>query len=209
MDSALLAFTRRAIEKGISRADVSKALHQAGWAETDITAALNTFATVDFPLAVPRPKPYLSAREVFFYLMLFTALYVSAYNLGGLAFAVIDIFYPDPASSNYGYSLHDAIRWHIASLVVAFPIFLITFRSVTQAIAKDPTKQASRPRKWLTYLTIFLAGMFLAGDLISLIYNFLRGELTVRFVLKILTIALLAGSTLTYFLADIRKDESA
>ena len=96
MNSELLEFTRRALEKGIARPAVEGALKQAGWPQADIESAIGAFAQVEFPLPVPKPKPYLSAREVFIYLVMFTALYVSAYNLGSLAFEFIDRAFPDP-----------------------------------------------------------------------------------------------------------------
>lgn len=66
---------------------------------------------------------------------------------------------------------------------------------------------ASRPRKWLTYLTLFVAGAFLVGDAATLVYNALGGELTIRFVLKVATIAIIAGGIFTFFLSEMRKDE--
>lgn len=82
-------------------------------------------------------------------------------------------------------------------------------RSVTRTIARDPTKRASRPRKWLTYLTLFVAGVALVGDLVVLVYNVLGGELTVRFILKVLTVAVIGGGIFTFFLSDMRKEERA
>ena len=45
------------------------------------------------------------------------------------------------------------------------------------------------------------------GDVIALMYNLLSGELTLRFILKMLTIAVIAGTTVTFYLWDIRADE--
>jgi membrane protein YqaA with SNARE-associated domain len=49
--------------------------------------------------------------------------------------------------------------------------------------------------------------MTLIGDVITLIYNFLGGELSARFVLKILTVAVIAGGVVAYYLADIRGED--
>jgi hypothetical protein len=205
MNTELVEFTRRALEKGIARPEIGKALKLAGWSDAEVAAAVGAFAPVEFPLPVPKPKPYLSAWEVFIYLLMFTALYVSAFNLGSLGFQFIDRAFPDPL---LGLSFSaETIRWNIASLVVAFPLFLFMFRLVGNAIAKDPTKRGSRPRKWLTYLTLFVAASWLIGDIITLIYNVLGGEYTLRFLLKVATVALIAGGIFGYFLYDIRKDE--
>lgn len=210
MDSQLLDFTQKALSAGIRRPEIANALRSAGWAEADIEAAVRAFAEVEFPVPVPRPKPYLSAREVFVYLVLFAALYVAAFNLGALAFELINRSFPDPLQSEYLSRFWDErVRWNISAMIIAFPVFIFTFRAVTRAIEKDPTKRTSRPRKWLTYLTLFVAGVSLASDMMVLVYNVLGGELTIRFVLKIATVGIIAGGTFAFFLGDMRKEERA
>lgn len=206
MSPALVEFTRNALADGIDRADIAEALRQAGWAEADIGAALRSFAEVKFAIPVPRPTPYLSAHEVFLYLVMFTTLYFSAYNFGSLAFDFIDRIFPDPLAYNR-YAFDASLRWHVSSLVVAFPLFLLTFRAVVRIVARDPTRRESRPRKWLTYLTLFVASLTLIGDLVILIHSVLGGELTVRFVLKAMTVGTIAGGIFAYFYADVRSGE--
>jgi len=211
MNVELIEFTRRALAAGSGRQEISNVLRAAGWAEPDVKAALDAFADVTFPIPVPRPKPYLSAREVFVYLVLFAALYAATYSLGALVFELIDRSFPDALEvrSTYFFSLsNDRIRWAISMIVVAFPLFVFTFRAVTQGLAKDPTKRASRPRKWLTYLTLFIVGVALVCDTAALIYHALGGDLTIRFLLKVATIAIIGGGIFTYFIVDMRKEET-
>jgi hypothetical protein len=208
MNTELLEFTRRALEAGVPRERISAALKEAGWSEADILAADNAFAHSDLPLAVPKPRPYLPAQEVFTYALFFTALYVSAYNLGALIFHYIGYWFPDPIDQRLAsVSFFDAVRRNVAALLVAFPLFLFLFRLTERAIARDPTKHQSRPRKWLTYLTLFIAAASLIGDVSVLVYQVLGGELTTPFLLKVATVAVIAGGTFWYFLADVRKDE--
>ena len=47
----------------------------------------------------------------------------------------------------------------------------------------------------------------LVGDVTSLIYNLLGGEITARFLLKVLVVAFIAGSVFWYYLTDIRREE--
>jgi len=63
-------------------------------------------------------------------------------------------------------------------------------------------------RRWLSYLTVFGAAVVLVIDLASLIYNVLGGELTTRFFLKVLTVDAVAGEVLSFFLLDLRSDET-
>jgi hypothetical protein len=65
MNVELVEFTRRALATGIERDEIAATLQRAGWAEYDIKAAMDAFADVAFPVPVPRPRPYLSAREAF------------------------------------------------------------------------------------------------------------------------------------------------
>lgn len=212
MNLDILDFTRRALEAGASRERIADALKQAGWADPDIRAALGAFAEIDFPVPVPKPRPYLSAQEVFTYALFFTAFYVCVFNVGAIVFQFIDVAFPDPAAvGGIGHQSinKDSMRVNIAALIVAFPLFMFLFRAVNRAIAKDPSKRSSRPRKWLTYLTLFFAAATLMGDLSVLVYGVLGGDLTTRFVLKTIAIGLLSGGALAYFLVDVRKDERA
>lgn len=209
MTSPLLDFTRKALELGTPREDISAALKQAGWADSDIKSALGSFALGSFPIPVPRPRPSLSAKEFFLYALLFLALYISAFHLGALIFDFINRAVPDSLgnSSSWRGSTNDSVRWNMSMLIVSFPVFAFMFRNVNAAIAKDPTKLDSRPRHWLTYLSLLLTAIIVISDVGVLVYNALGGELTLRFVLKILTVAAIAGGIFFYFLADIRKGE--
>jgi membrane protein YqaA with SNARE-associated domain len=52
-----------------------------------------------------------------------------------------------------------------------------------------------------------LAVTILAGDLIALVYNLLGGEFTTRFLLKVATVAVIAGGVFGYYLSDLRQEE--
>ena len=81
--------------------------------------------------------------------------------------------------------------------------------SSLNARACAPTRRcAGRPvRRWLTYVTLFGAACTLIGDVMSLVYSALGGELTTRFVLKVLIVGVIAGAIYWYYLSDLRADE--
>ena len=56
-------------------------------------------------------------------------------------------------------------------------------------------------------MTLFLAATVLIGDLITLVYNLLGGELSLRFVLKVLVVGTIAGAIFGYYLRDLRREE--
>lgn len=201
----LSGFVHDALTRDIPRDRVESALIEAGWPREKVERALEEFADVEgFPLPVPRPRPYLSAREAFLYLLLFTSLFLAAFNLGAILFELIEKALPDPAGPAYSAR---SLRWGVSFVVVSFPLFLYLTVRMERELKSDPAKRASKVRRWLTYLTLFVAAGFLVGDLVALIFQFLEGELTGRFLLKILVVAAIAGTAFTYYLNDLRKEE--
>ena len=204
----LTGFIREALNRGLPRDDIRGALSQADWPADEVETALRGFADVDLPLAVPRPRPSLSAREAFLYLVLVGTLYVSAYSLGTLLFQLINLGFTDPAwSQDFVAGIPERIRWAIASLVVAAPVFLYTAWTVGREVAGSPLKRISPVRRWLTYLTLAIAVSVIIGDATAVVYNLLSGETTARFVLKALTIGGISGAIFVYYLRDLRRDE--
>lgn len=208
IDEELLDFVRNALARGLSRPQINEALLKAGWETSQVKSALNAFAEIEFPIPVPRPKLYLSARETFMDLVLFTTMYISAFSFGDIIFQFINLAYPDMAA--YGRSadgVHEAIRWAVAYLIIAFPIFLYISRLVNRSVRLDPGKRTSKIRKWLTYMTLFITAGFIIGDLTTLVYNFLSGELTVRFILKVLTVGIISSAIFGYYLWGLKREE--
>lgn len=204
----LLGFVRDGLTRGLNRMQIEDVLLKAGWDPREVKGALAGFAEIDFPLPVPRPKPYLSAREAFIYLVLFSTLYVSAYGFGSLLFDLINRAFPDPADPAWMAShFRESVRWSVSSLIVAFPVFLYVSRWTSVALRRDPTKRSSKIRRWLTYLTLFVAACILIGTSIALVNSLLGGELTIRFFLKVVTIAVIAGTIFGYYLWDLRREE--
>lgn len=203
----LFVFVRDALGKGITRAEVERALLAAGWSADQVKGALRGFADVEFPVPVPRPRPYQSAREAFMYLVMFVTLYIAAYSLGSLCFELVDHWMPDPASRVPPQRTLMAIRWSIAWLIVSTPVFAYVSWIIRRGIQRDPTKRASKIRRQLTYVTLFVASCTLIGDVTTLVFNLLGGDLTVRFVIKMLVVAAIAGTGFGYYLDDLRKDD--
>lgn len=211
INEELLGFLKEGLERGLSRQQLEEVLLETGWPPDQVRAGLRAFANVEFPVPVPRPTAYLSAREAFIYLVLFSTLYVSAFNLGNLLFALINRALPDPSIDPMAAleATREAIRWAISLLVVTFPVFSFVAWRTDRAVRADPTRRLSAVRRWLTYLTLFVASGFLIGDMTSVVYNFLSGEITVRFMLKVLTVAVIAGSVLWYLVRGLREEEVA
>src|SRR3989338_8993654 len=146
-------------------------------------------------------------RDTFLYLLAIITLVVVAVGFGMAVFNYIDFYFPDLATDYYksASSYESPIRQAMAMLIVVFPVFLWVSRFLRKDVALHPEKKELRIRKWLLYLTLFAAALVIIGDFVTVVNNFLRGELTTRFVLKALTIFFISGSVFYYYLAQLRE----
>ena len=147
-------------------------------------------------------KPKVTPKDFFLWAGAMIALYVSVFSLLSLIFSYIDRAFPD--ALDYYYDPYSSgMRFAIASLIVLFPLFLILMRFIRRDIAATAMKADLWVRRWALVLTIFIAGATVAGDLITLVNYFLGGDLTTRFVLKVVVVLLVIGGGFLHFLADI------
>ncbi|OGJ15057.1 hypothetical protein A2585_00580 [Candidatus Nomurabacteria bacterium RIFOXYD1_FULL_39_12] len=70
---------------------------------------------------------------------------------------------------------------------------------------KEPDRKNILIRKWLSYITLFIAGATLAGDLVMVLYYFIDGQaLTTGFLLKVLSVLVVSVCVFLYYISDIR-----
>lgn len=145
-------------------------------------------------------------KDVFGQLLAIIGLYVLVIAFGSLIFALINIHFPDVLSYDYGYYAQESLRWPLAILVVVFPLFIWWNSYIEKDIERNPEKREFKSRKWLLYFTLFAAAIVIVGDLVSLVFRFLNGDLTVQFILKVLTVFAIAAAVFVYYLWHIRKN---
>jgi hypothetical protein len=211
-DPKLVVFVEQALRAGQSRDAVRQALERAGWSRDQATDALAHYADVAFAVPVPRPRAQLSARDAFWYLLMFGTLYSSGFYLGDLLFGFINLAFPDAVANLYNDGteyVERSIRWATAAVIVSFPVFMFASLRIGKEVAADPTRRNSAMRKWLTYITLLVAAAAIVGDGITLIFNVLSGELTLRFVLKVLVVAAIAVTIFAYYTWSMRSDDEA
>lgn len=208
MNPDLQQFVRESLARGLPRPAIRERLLGAGWRPEEADSALGAFAETDFPVPVPRRRPYLSAREAFLYLVLFATLYITAFNLGLVLFSCLDRWLPDAMAKEYARrAAVEGIRGGIAGLVIAFPIFLFVSTLIGRAVAREPEARGSGVRKWLTYITLFVTALVIIGDLTFLVQRLLSGELPARVAWKALVVLAIAGTVFGHYLADLRGEE--
>ncbi len=131
------------------------------------------------------------------------ALYGAIVSFITLLFQYIDTAFPDPAITYYTDPYSGAIRFAMAALIVLVPVSIVLLRLIRNDIARFPEKSDLWVRRWALFLTLFIAGATVVVDLITLVNTFLGGELTARFILKVLVVLLVAGAVFMHFLADL------
>jgi hypothetical protein len=152
-------------------------------------------------------RPKVTPKDFFVYLGIAVTLYVSAGSLLALLFAVINIRFPDAIDYGYYYAptALEALRFPLSALLVMFPLFLFLSWYVRKELARDRSKIELWVRRWFVWLTLFAAGATLVGDVIALVSTFLGGEITVRFILKMLSVLVVAGAVFGYYFYDLRR----
>ncbi len=153
-----------------------------------------------------------SPKDFFLNLLSTVALYMASASFIVLIFQYINIFFQDTLDSNdYSNPLrsaYNAIRFAVSSLIVAFPVYVASLWYMNKEYVNNPEKRNVRIRKWLIYFTLFAAAVIIMGDLITLIYTFLNGEITARFILKVITFLVVVGSIFGYYFYDLRKHKA-
>jgi hypothetical protein len=144
-----------------------------------------------------------SPKDFFLYVATMFALYTSVWAIIALLFEYINVLFPD-ALNGYRDPYSGAIRFAIASLVIIFPLYIYLTRTVNEDLRAHPEKRSMGIRKWLIYFTLFIGGVGIVGDLVVLVNTFLGGELTVRFLLKVLAVLIVVGGVFLYYLNDLR-----
>ncbi|MEK7624270.1 MAG: DUF5671 domain-containing protein [Patescibacteria group bacterium] len=151
----------------------------------------------------------ISPKHVFLHLFAIIMLYSSAANLLTLIFQYINVLAPD-SLSQIGYDqtsrYQDLIRFSISFIVIVFPALVWISWFLDKNYKKEPEVRNMKIRKWLIYFTLFIAGLIIIGDLIGIIRSFLGGEITIRFILKSLSVFFLAGLIFGYYLWDSRRE---
>ena len=153
------------------------------------------------------PKPKTSPKDFFLHFGAVITLYVSAISLINLLFEVINTAFPD-ALENYVAPYSYTMRLSVASLIILYPLYLFLMRTIRVDVEAHPEKREVGIRKWLTYLTLFIAGIAVVVDLITLINTFLGGEISTRFVLKVLVVLVVAGIVFGYYVYDLKVTTS-
>lgn len=196
--------------QGTSDETVVGLLQGRGWPKEDTYRALAAYYESHTGLRIPAYKRSGSARDAFLYLFSFLALGVWTIGLGSLMFTLIDTWIHDPLQANYSFvRLQNQIAGSLASVIVAFPIYIFLMLYILRRVEVHPDKLDSPVRKWLTYLALLIAASVVLGDLIAFLTVLLQGGLTARFLAKDAVVFVIGGGVFWYYLFAVQKKKAA
>ncbi len=148
-----------------------------------------------------------AAKDAFLYLLAFLTLGTWAIQLGSLLFSVIESAYPNPALDSANVTAASrGMADDLAGIIVAFPVFLVVTWGIVRSVRRQPERLESPVRKWLTNIALVITASTMIGDMATFLAYFLRGDLDTRFILKVVTVLVIAGGILAYYLDSLRRD---
>lgn len=136
-------------------------------------------------------------RDFFLHLGAIVALIVSVVSIINLSFSIINYYFPDQLA---GYFYVSDIAWPISVLIVLLPVLFVLEYFIEKDIKINVEKAEIWIRRWRVYLTLFVAGATIVGDVIALLNVYLSGEISVRFLYKILAVIIISGIVFTHYL---------
>lgn len=153
----------------------------------------------------------LSPKFFFVSLFILVWLITTVTSFLNLVFGLLNKRFPDILNATYTYGFNSYelanVRGALATLIVIFPVFLVASYFWTRLIAGSLGRIDLVIKKWMLYLIVFLASIVITIDLITLVRYFVDGEITTRFILKVvvtLVVALLVG---LYYLFELRAEK--
>jgi hypothetical protein len=122
------------------------------------------------------PTEKTTPKHVFLHLFVIIMLYASTINFVTLLFQYINYWVADPLlRTSYAVSYNaDLIRFGIASLIIIFPVFILSSKFLNKSYIKNAAIREMRIRKWLIYFTLFVSALIIVGDLVSIILSFFK-----------------------------------
>ncbi len=153
------------------------------------------------------PNNTHNAKYAFYYLLSLVALIFTALSVGMIVFGIIDSSIIDALTYNSYNNVDGQLKFAISALFIAAPIYYFLSHLINRGLSRKEIEIDSSLRRWLTYFIILVASVTILGVFISVINNFLSGELTLRFISKAATMLLIAAAVFSFYFYDIKRME--
>lgn len=220
ISSNLLEYVKKQKSLNVSEDEIVSKLTQVGWNEGAIKSALLTLSEEDIPLPPMSSSGGLTVNydhklwDTFQYILMFITMCVYAFSLNMLQHTLINFAFDGSSNSmsiynsySYGgYYSNAFVTGTIAAIFVSLPIFLFLFLKLKYQTIKNPELKALHSRKVLIYGTLVVTFIVVLGNVISIIYQMLSGELGIRNIFHFLSPVVISGLIFSYFIKEARTN---
>lgn len=156
-------------------------------------------------------KPKMSVGFFFLSLGVLITLITSVVSFLNLIFETLDKRFPDVlnASYQYGYYTYDyeGIRSALATLIIFFPVFLVVSYFWKKFSEREMSHVDGLIKKWVIYIILSLSSVLLMIDLVFLIRYFISGEITARFIWKVVAVLVTGLLVGKYYILNLLHDK--
>lgn len=156
-------------------------------------------------------KPKMGIGFFFLSIGVLASLITTVASFLNLLFATLDKKFPDVlnASYQYGYNTYDfeSIRSALSTLIIFFPVFLVLSYFWKKVYNSGVSSIDEIIRKWMLYIILFLSSLVIIIDLVTLVRYFIAGEITNRFIFKVLGTLLVAVFVGVHYIFELKKKE--
>ncbi|MBI4226119.1 hypothetical protein HY612_03325 [Candidatus Roizmanbacteria bacterium] len=215
----LLTYVKQARLMGLADQEITANLVKEGWNNIDIQLALGKLnapkptSAVSKGMQAMNSSPSYSMWDAFEHILLFISLYVLATSIALTLHFFVDKWIPgiSPYSYKYNYTMGSGgltlLRGYLASLIVSYPLYAFFFLRVSKRTEHFPIIRNIKARKSLIYFTLVVTFIIVLANVISLVYGFLNGNVTLNFLLHFLITVGVSGTLFGYYLNQVKEDK--
>ncbi len=146
-------------------------------------------------------------KYAFYYILSLVALIFVAISSAIIVFQIIDKSVFDALAYYGSYSNQSALRFGISALLISAPIFFLCVNLINNGLKKGEIDKESPLRNWLTYFILAVSAVVILGSLVGIINAFLSGEMTLKSILQLITVIIIASLVFSFYLYDIRRNK--
>lgn len=218
INEEIINYIKKAEAQDLTTDQIQENLLKAGWPESQVKDALEkdiskTPLDVPIPPKVPNQSTPPQSKshsmwDAFEHILLFISLYVLATSLALMLHLFVDKYIPGISTSRlmiYSY----LARGYMASLIVSYPLFSFFFLRSIKRVHNNPSIRNIHSRKVLIYFTLVVTFLIVLANIVSIIYNFLGGNVTLNFIFHFAVTVIISSIIFWYYLNEVKEDRKA
>jgi hypothetical protein len=151
-----------------------------------------------------KPKHSFLPKNFFLHAGGLISLYASIIFFLTLVYAIITL---TVGESFYVPATVSSIRFGVSGIIITFPLYIIISHFLGNMYRENSDTVTSHTKRWSGYMTLFIAGIALAIDLMVVVYTFMEGDTTLAFLFKALAVLAVFATVFFYQFNDIKRED--